>query len=72
VRNKFYTGSTSAIEKRLQEHNTGISTFTSKANDWELCYVEKFETRELAMKREKEIKHKKSRKYIEYLVSSVG
>lgn len=47
----------------------GISTFTSKANDWELVYKEKFSTREEAYKREKQIKAKKSRKYIEWLIS---
>jgi putative endonuclease len=32
-------------------------------------YTEKFETREQAHKRELEIKRKKSRKYIEWLIS---
>jgi predicted GIY-YIG superfamily endonuclease len=49
-------------------HNSGISKFTSRANDWVLKYVEVFETRALAAKREREIKSKKSRKYIEWLV----
>ena len=69
---KYYIGYTTDLIKRLSEHNSGISTFTSKASDWVLKYHELFPKRELAMKREKEIKDKKSRKYIEWLISSVG
>jgi putative endonuclease len=35
-------------------------------------YTERFETRTEAVKRESEIKKKKSRKYIEWLISSAG
>jgi len=69
---KFYTGYTEDIARRLTQHNGGISEFTSRATDWELKYSERHDTRELAMKREKEIKNKKSRKYIEWLISSAG
>jgi putative endonuclease len=67
---KFYIGCTSNLEKRLIEHNQGISIFTSKASDWILKYSKSFDTRELAMKREKEIKNKKSRKYVEWLIKN--
>jgi putative endonuclease len=60
------------LVKRLCEHNNGISTFTSKASDWVLKYQQWFPERELAMKQEKEIKNKKSRKYIEWLINSAG
>ncbi len=36
---------------------------------WRLVYFEMFETRTEAIKRENEIKSKKSRKYIEVLIS---
>ena len=70
ILNKYYIGYTENLEVRLEQHNTGISTFTSKANDWRLVYSEQFPTRELAKAREMEIKKKKSRKYIEWLISS--
>ena len=66
---KFYIGYTSDLQKRLKEHNSGISDFTSVATDWELKYNELFSDRKSAMNREKEIKKKKSRKYIEWLIS---
>jgi putative endonuclease len=68
--NKHYIGYTGDLSKRLEDHNSGISTFTSKADDWELKYSEQFPTRELAMKREKEIKIKKSKSYMEWLIKS--
>ena len=68
--NKYYIGYTADLSKRLEDHNSGISSFTSKANDWILKYSEPFATRELAMKREKEIKKKKSRSYLEWLINS--
>ena len=72
ILDKYYTGYTDDIIIRLEQHNSGISTFTAKASDWQLRYMEQFKTREDAMKREKEIKNKKSRKYIEWLISSVA
>jgi putative endonuclease len=69
---KYYVGHTEDIAKRLEQHNSGISTFTAKSSDWEIVYQEVFETREGARLREKAIKAKKSRKYIEWLISSKG
>jgi putative endonuclease len=69
---KYYVGYTEDITLRLTQHNKGISTFTSKASDWVLRYTEGYENRQTAHQRELEIKKKKSRKYIEWLISSVG
>ncbi len=70
--NKYYIGYSEDIEKRLTQHNTGFSKFTSKASDWELKFKEEFDTRIEATNRERIIKLKKSRKYIEWLINSVG
>ncbi|MBS1774509.1 MAG: GIY-YIG nuclease family protein [Bacteroidetes bacterium] len=67
---RFYVGYTDDIVVRLSQHNNGISTYTSKASDWELMYKEDFTDRESASLREKFIKSKKSRKYIEWLIIS--
>jgi putative endonuclease len=66
---KYYTGQTHNIDSRLLSHAKGISPYTSLSDDWELVYSESFEDRINAIKREHEIKKKKSRKYIEYLIS---
>ena len=71
--NKFYVGHTDNLQRRLQEHNSGKTRYTSNiASDWEIKYVEAFESRAEAMKREKEIKSKKSRNYIEKLIAATG
>jgi putative endonuclease len=67
---KYYVGHTSDIEKRLIDHNTGVSTYTSKSSDWVLKYTKQFENRALAKEEEMRIKKKKSRKYIVWLIES--
>ncbi|MCP2028031.1 putative endonuclease [Flavobacterium sp. HSC-32F16] len=65
---KYYIGSCQDIERRLQDHLNGRSTFTKTAKDWELKYFETFLTRSEACRRELQIKKMKSRKYIENLI----
>ena len=68
--NKFYVGSAENTEFRLKQHNAGEVTYTSRGIPWEIKYTEAFHDRTSAMKREYEIKRKKSRKYIEWLINS--
>ncbi len=70
--NQYYVGQTQNIEVRLEQHNSSRRKSTKKANDWILVYEEMFNSRSEAMNREKEIKSKKSRKYIEKLISSIS
>ena len=65
---KYYVGCSENLEQRLINHNAGMSTFTSRGIPWIRVYEEMFETLSEARKRESEIKKKKSRKYIEFLV----
>ena len=65
---QYYIGQTQNLENRLYRHNNNGSKSTKKANDWKLMYTEDFANRGLALKREKEIKSKKSRTYIENLI----
>ena len=67
---KFYVGHTEDIEKRLYEHNHSKGgNFSSSCLPWILVYKESLLSRPEAMKREKEIKGKKSRKYIISLIT---
>ncbi|TDE00129.1 GIY-YIG nuclease family protein [Flavobacterium sandaracinum] len=66
---KYYTGSCHDIQNRLNDHLNSRSKYTKTAKDWALVYFEIFDSRSLAVKREMEIIKKKSRKYIEYLIS---
>ena len=67
---RYYTGYTTDIDKRLSEHNSGISTFSSTASDWILKWNKAFNSHEEAMYEERRIKNKKSRKYIELLINA--
>jgi len=69
IKDKYYVGQTENLQKRLLEH---ILRKNLGTGDWVLKYSEEFQTRSESVLREKEIKNKKSRKYIEYLISSAG
>ena len=66
---KYYIGHTHDLELRLERHNDGGSRSTKAGIPWKLIYFEKHESKSEAMKREYFIKHKKSRKFIEKLVT---
>jgi putative endonuclease len=69
---QYYTGHTEDLGNRIFRHNNSGSKATKKANDWKLVYQREYSSRSEAMKAEMTIKNKKSRKYIEKLISSVG
>ena len=66
---KFYVGHTQNLTDRIYRHNNSGSKSTKNASDWKLVYSEQLSNRSEAYKREMEIKKKKSRKYIENLIS---
>jgi len=54
----LYTGWTNNLEKRLKAHNEGKGAkYTKGRGPVELVYIEEFDTKEEAMKREYAIKH---------------
>jgi putative endonuclease len=69
---QYYTGHTENLEERLYRHNNSGSKATKKADDWRVVYTEAFELKSVAVIRELEIKKKKSRKYIEWLINGAG
>jgi putative endonuclease len=69
-RNKYYIGHTgNLLSERLRRHNSNHKGFTGSVEDWNIVYTEVFETKQLAYKREREIKSWKSRKRIEQLIA---
>ena len=66
---KYYIGQTQDISSRLYKHNNSGSKSTKKANDWKVVYTESFPDRSSACRREIELKKRKSRLYIESLIS---
>jgi len=69
TRDRYYVGSSSNPEQRLERHNQGATPSTRSGRPWKLMYVEQYASKTEALKREKDIKRRKSRKYIEDLIS---
>ena len=69
----YYIGSTQNVEARLERHNRGYERATkSGAPNWVLAYQEEYATRSEAFRRERQVKGRKSRAYIERLISGDG
>ena len=58
---RFYTGHTTHLQQRLEQHNHGITPSTKNRGPWELVHQEEFVTRSEAMRREKFLKSGKGR-----------
>lgn len=69
--NTLYTGYTNDIQKRLAAHMSGKGAkYTRGRGPLTLVYLEDSPTKEIAMQREWEIKHKLSREQKEALIAS--
>ena len=65
---RYYTGITDDIEWRLERHNLGWGRYTKRGIPWVVVYTEDYNTKSEALNREREIKGRKSRSYIESLI----
>ncbi|OGM22641.1 endonuclease [Candidatus Woesebacteria bacterium RIFCSPHIGHO2_01_FULL_39_17] len=65
---RFYTGSTSNLERRLNEHNLGKSKYTRLTKPFNLIYKEEYKTRVEAYKRELFFKTGKGRELLKILI----
>lgn len=70
IADRYYIGYTSDLEDRLRHHNTGGTKSTKRGIPWKIVYQEEHDTKYDAIIREHEIKKKKSRKHIKYLIST--
>ena len=66
---KYYIGQTNDIERRLNEHEVGISIWTRKYTGWELIYKEEYSSRSEAMIRERVLKRLKGGDVFKRLVA---
>ena len=65
----FYVGECDDLDRRMSKHFDGWSKYSASKRPLRLKYFETFLTRTEAIKREKEIKSKKSRKYLAALIA---
>jgi len=64
----FYVGFTSDLQQRLEQHNSGLSAYTSSKIPWKLVYFEEFETKTEALKRERFLKRMKNSTFYQRLI----
>lgn len=62
--NRTYTGSTTDLGRRLEEHNSGKNFSTKNYTPWKIFYKEEFKDLTDARKREKYLKTCAGRKFI--------
>lgn len=67
---RFYIGSTNNLERRLKQHKLGTTRTTRILKTDTLVYTEEHSTLFEARSREKKLKSYKSRKYLEWLIST--
>ncbi len=67
---KYYIGSTGALQDRLNKHNHSQKGFTSMGKPWILVYSEAYDSKEEAMAREKQLENWKNRERLESLIKS--
>ena len=68
IQEKYYTGISNNVEKRLEFHNTIEKGFTSRYRPWKIVYKKDFSSKEEAIKYENKIKKWKSKVMIEKLI----
>lgn len=65
----FYKGFTKNLKRRIREHLSGNSAFTSKYKNWKLVYYEAFMSEIDARREEKFLKTGKGRERLKFLLS---
>jgi putative endonuclease len=64
---EFYKGFTTDVFRRINQHNEGLSTFTSKNRPWKLVYLREFESKKESIREERQLK-RQHRQYLEWLI----
>ena len=62
--NKFYTGQTEDLSRRIEEHNRGKTSFLASGIPWKLIYFKEFKTRAEAINLEMFIKKRDAGRYL--------
>jgi putative endonuclease len=70
--NKYYTGQTIDLERRLDEHNKGKTAFMASGAPWKLIYFKEFNERKEAMALELNIKKRGAKRFLSDISNTVG
>ncbi|MEK6572439.1 MAG: GIY-YIG nuclease family protein [Bacteroidota bacterium] len=69
---RYYIGSSHNPWLRLERHNAGWTRSTKGRGPWRLVHVEEYERKAEALRREREVKRRKSHRYIQALIEAGG
>jgi len=65
---RYYIGSTDDLDRRLKEHNSGNSKYTSESGPWEIVFCQTYKSLKMARTIEYWLKRQKSRVLIERII----
>ena len=68
---KFYVGYTKDIDKRLKHHNLGLNRWSRRGIPWKLVYLERYNIKKEAIRRERFLKTGKGREFVKARVAKV-
>lgn len=68
---RLYIGHTYNLEKRILQHNSGRVISTKPYKPFRLIYKEEFNTKDEAVKREKELKGSNMRRFLRSLIYKI-
>ncbi|NBA88890.1 GIY-YIG nuclease family protein [Emticicia sp. CRIBPO] len=66
----YYIGFSADPQERLNQHNKASTGYTSKKKPWTIVYQEEYPSKKEALDREKFIKLKKSKVFIQKLINT--
>jgi putative endonuclease len=70
--NKYYTGQTIDLHKRIEEHNRGKTRFSASGLPWILVFSKNFESRSEAIMLENKIKKRGAERFLNDINFAVG
>lgn len=65
----YYTGFSTDVVRRLEEHNRGKSRYTKGKTPWKVVYTEEYESKMEALRREKFLKAQRNREFYARLIT---
>jgi putative endonuclease len=69
---KYYTGQTTDLNRRIEEHNRGKTSFLAQGMPWMIIYYKEFNSRSEAMRLEKYIKKRGAERFLIDLKEKTG
>jgi putative endonuclease len=67
---RYYSGSAKDLKNRIQEHYSGETKSIRNGIPWKIIHKEEFESRVEALKKEKQIKSRGAKRYLDDIMKS--